>query len=78
MDIEESRRIHQDWWGNCRTCRFWSGDCVKIGAGVCTNERSPVNQGFRLRTTQSGGKCDDWDSFDVDVALEIMEVNDGT
>ena len=22
---DESVRLHEDWWGKCRTCRFWHG-----------------------------------------------------
>ena len=47
IDRADSVRLHEDWWGKCRTCRFW-------------------------QVTTTEGHCRQWDSFDVDVALETM------
>lgn len=77
----ESMRLHLDWWGNCRTCRFWHGtDKVSSREGApdfvqprwndspCTNPKSPL---FGQECTTEG-ECKKWDSFDVDVALEAL------
>ena len=81
MEKEESRRIHQDYWEKCRTCRWWYGNRSGVGEGTCTNERSEINRDrptARFINTFADGHCDgEWDSFDVDVALEIMRKNDG-
>jgi len=82
MEHAESKRIHLDWWGKCRTCRHWAGprrDVAKAARDAfyqnthdyprCTNEQSPLY----WKLVGGGGHCEEWDSFDVDVALEIME-----
>lgn len=77
MDIEESRRIHLDWWGKCRTCRWYPGNREERSTHPdpprCVNEMSP----FWFEGVRWSGHCGEWDSFDVDVALEIMEQSDG-
>jgi hypothetical protein len=73
MDHDESKRIHQDYWGQCRTCRWWGGDRASGMEGRCTSPRSELSGSL----TQRNGYCEnEWDSFDVDVALEIMGEND--
>ena len=75
---DESVRLHEDWWGKCRTCRFWHGaDEVRPREGTtplimirwrdarCENPRSPLVG----EVTTTNGHCPQWDSFDVDVAL---------
>ena len=68
MDKEESKRLHLDWWEECRTCRFWSGDRNSIDAGNCTCQKSDLHG----QVTFWGGYCPKWDSFDLDVALELL------
>lgn len=78
-DEELSRRIHLDWWGQCRTCRFWTGNRRDAaGRGLCTNPASPH---FTPETcvndptmTGPSGECSKWDSYDVDVALQALDV----
>ncbi len=67
---EESRRLHIDWWGKCRTCRFWaSTDPRRMEPAQCTNPRSNMlNQ-----ETWTEGHCPQWDSFDIDTALEVLD-----
>lgn len=73
MDKEESKRLHMDWWGKCRTCRFWQGtdegDNVRWNPGQCVNPESELYQ----QETWTEGHCVKWDSFDIDVAFEILE-----
>ena len=83
MTPDESKRLHLDWWGNCRTCKHWSGRRTTDGTtgvviseeahrdlvGTCYSNAGP----FYLRHTRPNGRCVQWDSFDVDVALEVME-----
>lgn len=71
---EESIRIHEDWWGKCRSCRFWHGSDepprhVKWNPAPCTNPDSPLFQ----QETWTEGHCRKWDSFDIDLAFELME-----
>jgi len=81
VERAESIRLHEDWWGKCRTCRFWNGaDEARPREGLpplvsirwhpsrCENPRS------QLHSTEADmdGSCPQWDSFDVDVALEVM------
>ena len=79
MDKQESKRLHMDWWGKCRTCRFWQGTNAGDGSGsmgnqtrwnpgLCNNPKSPLFE----QETWTEGHCDKWDSFDIDVALEMM------
>ena len=73
----ESVRLHEDWWGKCRTCRFWHGeDEVKVREGreplvqlrwhkaPCENPASPLHG----ETTSTEGHCSKWDSFDTALA----------
>ena len=81
IDRAESVRLHEDWWGKCRTCRFWNGaTAIREGAdgsrlvhlrwddAECENPRSLLVG----QVTTTEGHCRQWDSFDVDVALETM------
>ncbi len=78
LGSNESKRLHLDWWGKCRTCRFWDGaDKISPREGrepmvqirwepaPCTNPASPLYG----QETRTEGHCKKWDSFDVDVAL---------
>jgi len=76
MEKEERKRILTDWWGECRTCKHWSGRRgSEIAAihrdlqGTCYNNKSSLY----LRLTMRAGNCLEWDAFDTDVALEVME-----
>lgn len=76
IDKEETKRILTDWWGECRTCKHWSGNrgsqITKIHRdlqGTCYSDKSPLY----LQLTMRAGNCPEWDAFDTDVALEVME-----
>lgn len=74
MDKEESKskRLHQDWWAQCRTCKFWSSTDPERGVanpGMCDNLVS-VNY---KQETWSSGYCPQWDTFDIETALEILQ-----
>jgi len=77
MDKEESIRIHSDWWGKCRSCRFWQGTDNNTGPikhlrwnpGLCTQPDSPLFE----QETWTEGHCEKWDSFDIETAFEIMQ-----
>jgi hypothetical protein len=69
MDKSESKRIHEDWWNKCRTCRFWTGNRETMDPGKCSNEKSDMFG----QETWTEGHCKKWDTFDIDVALELME-----
>jgi len=62
MTPEESNRLHLDWWGQCRTCKHWQApeERPNLGSWACGNEKSPLHQNL----TQSGGQCEEWESFD--------------
>jgi hypothetical protein len=77
---EQSKRLHCDWWGQCRTCRHWNGKSNGDGSdrrgneirwqdGNCENPASPLYQ----QETTTDGHCRKWDTFDIETALEIME-----
>lgn len=75
---DESVLLHRDWWGKCRTCRFWHGAddesfapeilLVRWRDSECEN---PASTEFGQKMDHDG-QCGKWDSFDVDVALEVM------
>ena len=70
MNKEESKRIHMDWWGKCRTCAFWQGsDETRMEPGVCTNQASELHE----QETWIDGYCVKWDSFDIETALEMLD-----
>jgi len=68
----ESVRIHMDWWGKCRTCKHWSGDRGTMKPGSCLNPASDMHE----KETWTEGHCKEWDSFDVDAAIEVMAEDD--
>ncbi len=78
----ESRRLHEDWWGKCRTCRFWDGAdevrpregmgpliSLRMKPAICTNPKSDMVG----QETWTEGNCDKWDSFDVEMALSLVD-----
>ena len=67
IDKEESIRLHYDWWGQCRTCIFWSSPDRWI-AGKCTNKKSVLFE----EETWTEGHCEKWDSFDIETAFEFL------
>lgn len=73
IDKEESKRLHLDWWGKCRTCVFWGGTDenknLRWNPGPCNNLKSK----FYEKITWTEGYCEKWDSFDIDTAFEILE-----
>lgn len=72
MNRQESIRIHLDWWGKCRTCRFYNGDRGALGLAPagCMNEASPLH----AETVTHEGHCGKWDTFDSDVAFGLMSL----
>lgn len=72
----EAVRLHEDWFGQCRTCKHWQAErrealSVKQRGshdGVCGCEASP---GFEKRTGTED-RCEEWDSYDADAALRVM------
>ena len=73
IDKEESRRLHLDWWGKCRTCLFWqgtdNGNHVRWNNALCNNPDSELYK----KETWTEGHCSKWDSFDIQTAFEILE-----
>lgn len=76
MEKDETKRILMDWWGACRTCKHWGGRrASQLGAiqrhlgGTCHSDKAP----YYMEETQRGGTCSEWDSFDTDAALELLE-----
>jgi hypothetical protein len=78
---DESVRLHEDWWGKCRTCRFWHGDDevrpyqghntivhLRWHDAKCENPKSPLHS----MDMDHNGHCPQWDSFDMDTALQVM------
>lgn len=75
---EDSILIHEDWWGKCRSCRFWNGKDAKNFAGRITPRWEPAkceNPASELyqQETWTEGHCPKWDSFDIETAFELME-----
>jgi len=70
MTPEESKRLHLDWWGKCRTCKHWNStsDRPNMGRFSCFAEKSELH----LHRTSSSGHCPEWDSFDEDTALAVL------
>lgn len=67
---EFSIRIHQDWWGKCRTCISWkNSDNERWSPGNCSNKNSVLFE----QETWTEGHCPHWDSFDIETAIELME-----
>lgn len=61
MDVEESIRIHLDWWGQCRTCKNWSTEKGRMMIeGECRCDKSP----FYSLETWRDGRCGEWETFD--------------
>ena len=74
---EESRRLHTDWFGNCRTCKFWNGEDngkhIRWNPSPCTNHRSPLYG----TETWTEGNCQEWVSFDPSIEfLSPREIKD--
>jgi hypothetical protein len=83
MDKEESKRLHMDWWGKCRTCRFWQGtdagngdgsvgNQIRWNPGQCSNPSSDLYG----QETWTEGHCNQWDTFDLETAVELLEGNE--
>jgi hypothetical protein len=84
---EESRRLHLDWGGQCRTCKYWDGDDkiserpgttpliqLRWFPSKCNNAKS-IHHGKMVR---SGESCPKWHSFDISfmnkmIVSKIME-----
>ena len=80
MNKEQSKLIHMDWWGKCRTCRFWQGTDVGNGDGTMSNQVrwkdgpcSNPSSDLYIQETSIEGHCSKWDSFDIETALEILK-----
>jgi hypothetical protein len=72
MDKEESYRIHLDWWHQCRTCKHWLGDRGNMSSNKCGCVKSSLYD----QATSSCGHCEEWDSFDIDTAIKVLEDNE--
>lgn len=68
LNSKESYRLHEDWWGKCRTCEFWKSE-DRWEPGLCQNKKSPMFE----QETWTEGHCQNWDSFDYHTALKILE-----
>lgn len=76
----EAIRLHVDWWGKCRTCKWWdpvdaqreavSWDERGALTGICRGKKSVL---FDVMTGPEGD-CVEWDSYDVDAAIVVMEM----
>ncbi len=71
LNLAESIRLHEDWWGKCRTCTFWGGDREHRTPGPCGNSLSPL----RSQETWTEGHCPKWDTFDVEGALAVLDMD---
>ncbi len=74
----EAQRLHWDWFGECRTCKWWTGIRTSWPQGSrpresfrakCSNNAS---DGFDEEVS-CDGDCPEWDSYDVDAALYVLE-----
>ena len=68
---ELSARIHYDWYAQCRTCEFWA--CKDrsdvLSKASCDNKKSDMCG----VVTTSSGHCKQWDTYDYETALEILD-----
>lgn len=69
VQSSESLRLHLDWWQKCRTCEFWSGDRKTCEDGLCEQPRGD----FGGEITTSEGHCGNWESYDLETAMEIIQ-----
>jgi hypothetical protein len=67
----EPVRLHLDWWGQCRTCRYWQTE-EREGRGSFDGECKSLSSPLRGQTTSTEGECPAWDSYDEDAALEVL------
>jgi len=73
MDRKENIRIHWDWFGKCRTCKFWISNTDRTQLeGKCSNQDSPNH----LEEVWSEGYCKSWESFDPEMANFVLKVVD--
>jgi hypothetical protein len=73
MNEEDSLRLYYDWWGQCRTCRFWSAteaDRLAMRPSKCLSFASPLSG----QETWTEGHCLEWDAFDLDRAIAFLEL----
>ena len=68
----ESLRLHMDWWGKCRTCDFWKGQRKTMEDGMCDQPQGD----FGGEITTSEGHCGNWETYDSEVALEILQAEE--
>jgi hypothetical protein len=68
----ESRRLHLDWLGQCRTCNHWG---VRLGVYQRGNlEEHPCKcpeSELSEKCTTSTGHCPKWESFDPETVSEL-------
>lgn len=69
MIKSESFRIHLDWFGQCRTCKYWKGNRDTMEDGPCDNALSPLY----ARTLWTSDECSYWDTFDEETACEVID-----
>ena len=70
IDKKESIRLHYDWWNQCRTCLYWIGsDQKREEPANCYNPKSDLYK----EETWSEGHCKEWESFDIETALEFLD-----
>lgn len=73
LDKEESKQLHMDWWGKCRTCKFWNGaDSGKHRRWLPALYENPESD-LHGQETWTEGHCSKWDSFDIETALEMLK-----
>jgi hypothetical protein len=72
IKLSERVRYQLDWYGECRTCKFWDCDRGNLTQSPCMNQKSDLYQ----KVTTSGGDCKHWVNFDEE-ASEIAFNWDG-
>lgn len=65
---ELSVRIHYDWLNKCRTCKHWLGDRAETHKGKCGS----LSSEFNGQETSTDGHCPEWDTYDLDTAMEVL------
>lgn len=78
MQFKEAVRVHFDWYGKCRTCKFW---CSDNGRQVfdqkgwrCDCESSVLYN----KETWWDGHCEKWETFYLDAAKEAIKQDEMT
>ena len=78
LKLSEKVRLHLDWWGKCRTCKYWDGDRTILSFGNCSCKDSQfyAHKDKYIASpicTYQDTICEKWCSFDIEAAEIVIE-----